>query len=96
MTPDRPHAEAVAVRDGRIAAAGTHAEATAASIEISALGAHATVTVSDDGVGMPAKPTRQSGRTNLAERARIARGHFSVASHPDGGTTVEWSSPFES
>ena len=53
------------------------------------------VVVSDDGIGMPEQPSRQSGHTNLAERARMTRGSFWVAAHPDGGTTVEWRSPID-
>ncbi len=93
--PKALHEDVLAVARESLTNVARHAEASAAAIEVSALNGHVTVTVSDDGIGMPAEPTRQSGHTNLAERARIARGHFSVAAHPDGGTTVEWSSPLD-
>lgn len=70
-----------------------HADADAAAIEVNATDGQVVVTVSDDGVGIPAVPTRQSGHTNLADRARMAMGSFLVEAHPDGGTTVVWRSP---
>jgi two-component system sensor histidine kinase DevS len=70
-----------------------HAEATAAAIVVQCRDASITVTVSDDGVGMPAEPVRQSGHTNMAERARAVAGRFMVDTHPDGGTTVSWTGP---
>ncbi|MEM7141143.1 MAG: PAS domain S-box protein [Actinomycetota bacterium] len=85
------HVLAVA-REG-LANVARHADADAASIEVRAADGQVSVTVSDDGVGMPAVPTRQSGHTNMADRARLARGSFSVETHPDGGTTIVWRSP---
>jgi len=49
--------------------------------------------VTDDGIGMPAEPVRQSGHTNLADRARALRGSFAIRADPEGGTTLEWSAP---
>ncbi len=91
--PKELHEHVLAVARESLTNVARHAEATAAAIEVGALDGHATVTVSDDGIGMPTELPRRSGHTNLAERARMARGSFSVAAHPDGGTTVEWMSP---
>jgi len=91
--PDELHEHVLAVARESLTNVARHAEASAAAVEVSAREGQVTVIVSDDGVGMPASPTRQSGHTNLAERARLTRGTFSVAPHPEGGTTVEWCSP---
>jgi len=91
--PDELHEHILAVARESLTNVARHAEASAASVEVSARDSKVTVVVSDDGVGMPANPTRQSGHTNLVERARLTRGTFTVAPHPDGGTTVEWCSP---
>ncbi|MEZ5166094.1 MAG: PAS domain S-box protein [Acidimicrobiales bacterium] len=91
--PEAVQEHVLAVSRESLTNVARHAEATAAAIEVSARDGKVTVTVSDDGVGMPTEPIRRSGHTNLAERARLARGTFSVAAHPEGGTTVEWTSP---
>lgn len=91
--PKELHEHIVAVARESLTNVARHAEASAASVEVTVRDGSVTVIVSDDGVGMPENPSRQSGHTNLAERARLTRGSFWVAAHPDGGTTVEWRTP---
>lgn len=93
--PQELHEHVLAVARESLTNVARHAEASAAAVEVFVRDDVVTVLVSDDGIGMPEKPSRQSGHTNLAERARITRGSFWVAAHPDGGTTVEWRSPIE-
>ena len=91
--PDALQDHVLAVARESLTNVARHADADAASIEVNATEGHVTVVVSDDGVGIPDVPTRQSGHTNMADRARMAHGRFSVEAHPDGGTTVMWRSP---
>ncbi|MEQ8841659.1 MAG: PAS domain S-box protein [Acidimicrobiales bacterium] len=89
------HEHILAVARESLTNVARHAEASAAAVDVTVRDHMVTVLVSDDGIGMPEPPTRQSGHTNLAERARLTRGSFLVAAHPDGGTTVEWRSPLD-
>lgn len=91
--PKELHEHILAVARESLTNVARHAEASAATVEVVVRDGVVTVVVSDDGVGMPENPSRQSGHTNLAERARLTRGSFWVAAHPDGGTTVEWRTP---
>ena len=93
--PEALHEHVLAVARESLTNVARHAEAAAASVEVTVRDGAVTVVVSDDGIGMPEQPSRQSGHTNLAERARMTRGSFWVAAHPDGGTTVEWRSPID-
>jgi PAS domain S-box-containing protein len=93
--PAALHEHVLAVARESLTNVARHAEASAASVEVSVRDGTVTVVVSDDGIGMPEQPSRQSGHTNLAERARLTHGSFWVAAHPDGGTTVEWRSPID-
>lgn len=91
--PDELREHVLAVTRESLTNVARHADAAAASIEVDATNGRVTVTVSDDGIGIPAVPTRQSGHTNMADRARMAHGTFHVETHPDGGTIVTWRSP---
>jgi len=93
--PEDLHEHVLAVARESLTNVARHAEASAASVDVTVREGAISVVVSDDGIGMPEQPSRQSGHTNLAERARMTRGSFWVAAHPEGGTTVEWRSPIE-
>jgi signal transduction histidine kinase len=70
-----------------------HAHATAAQLSIHATTSQLTVTVSDDGCGMPAT-RRRSGLENMRRRAEDRQGSMVVAEVPDlGGTTLVWTVP---
>ena len=51
-----------------------------------------TLTVTDDGVGLP-EQGRRSGLRNLAERAESLGGSFEAARRPEGGTMLRWQVP---
>ena len=72
-----------------------HAHATAAQLSVHATTTRLTVTISDDGVGIP--PTaRRSGLENMRSRAEDRHGTMVVAELPDlGGTTLVWSVPID-
>ncbi|MET9624717.1 GAF domain-containing protein [Streptomyces sp. NPDC006464] len=71
-----------------------HARARRADVAVVVGGGTLTVTVSDDGIGMPAGG-RRSGLRNLAERAERLGGRLSLAANgPEGrGTVLEWQVP---
>ncbi|MGW6706317.1 GAF domain-containing protein [Streptomyces sp. NPDC054956] len=74
-----------------------HAEATRAEVSVVAEGGVVTVTVTDDGVGLP-EGGRRGGLRNLAERAERLGGRMEVASPAanGSGTCLEWRVPLAS
>ena len=52
-----------------------------------------TLTVSDDGVGVPAEVLGGRGLTNLADRARHLGGDFTIHPQPSGGSLLTWRVP---
>ncbi len=69
---------------------GRHARASSASVDVEVVGRELTVRVSDNGVGMPARPTRRSGTANLQARAEKHRGSLLITPRDGGGTVLEW------
>lgn len=69
-----------------------HAEAGSVSIEVfvDRDGGCLSLTVVDDGVGIPAELPRTSGLANLRQRAARWHGKLSVEPGPDGGTKLAW------
>ncbi len=53
-----------------------------------------TLTVSDDGLGVPAEVLGGRGLSNMAERARELGGDFTLAAQPSGGSVLTWHVPF--
>lgn len=88
--------DVVAVLGEALSNVTRHARATRAEVVITAAGGELTVTVSDNGVGLPATGHR-SGLRNLAERAERLGGSLSVTScpAPRSGTRLEWRVPVE-
>jgi signal transduction histidine kinase len=69
-----------------------HARATIVDVQVDCTDGLA-VRVTDDGVGIPATRTRDSGLANLARRARDLDGQLVVAPAPEGGTVLCWTVP---
>ncbi len=91
----------VAVADQVLAVVGEaltnvarHAEATRAEVAVVVADGRLTVTVTDDGVGLPAAGPR-SGLRNLAERARKLGGSMTTSAPgpADHGTRLTWHVP---
>jgi signal transduction histidine kinase len=82
----------VAVLREALSNAARHARARRVDVEVAADGTHVTLTVMDDGIGIPVKG-RRSGLANLAERALQLGGRFSADPGAQGGTVVVWSVP---
>lgn len=74
-----------------------HAEATSAQVAVVLADGLLTVTVDDDGRGIPssADPRRRGGRgmDNLQARAAEVDGTTTVEPRPEGGTRVRWAAP---
>jgi signal transduction histidine kinase len=64
-----------------------YADASQATVEVTAANGHVRVEVSDDGVG-GAEPERGSGLRGLSDRVDALGGRFSVQSPPGGGTRI--------
>ncbi|KIQ66371.1 histidine kinase [Kitasatospora griseola] len=84
--------EAAAVLQEALSNAAKHARASAVDVVVEAGEGHLTVTVSDDGVGLP-EGGRRSGLANLAERAAALGGEFRARARPSGGTELVWRVP---
>lgn len=82
---------AVAVLEEALSNAARHAKATAVEASIDA-GTELTLTVTDDGIGLP-EGGRRSGLANLADRASALGGTFTARTRPEGGTELVWRVP---
>jgi PAS domain S-box-containing protein len=54
-----------------------------------------TLTVSDDGIGVPAEVLGGRGLINMAERARALGGDFTIRPEPPGGSLLVWQVPIQ-
>lgn len=73
-----------------------HAEASAATVELSAGSAWLSLKVTDDGRGFDTETvTTGRGLGNLRHRAESLGGELKVTSGPGAGTTVEWIVPVD-
>jgi signal transduction histidine kinase len=72
--------------------AARHASASKVEVDVSAEARAITLTVTDNGAGMP-EGGRRSGLTNLRERAEQLGGTFTAAPGLTGGTAVTWAVP---
>ncbi|MFE0257791.1 GAF domain-containing protein [Streptomyces sp. NPDC059010] len=66
-----------------------HAHADRADVALTADAEQVRLTVTDNGVGIPADG-RRSGLRNMAERARQLGGELELSSREGGGTTLSW------
>lgn len=73
-----------------------HARASAAEVALVVRGRELSLTVADDGVGMPATDDgHRSGLSNLAARAARRGGSLTTTGRAEGGTCLEWRVPLE-
>ncbi|MET9736348.1 GAF domain-containing sensor histidine kinase [Streptomyces sp. NPDC006458] len=82
----------VAVLSEALTNIARHARAERADVVLAAEGRKVRLTVTDNGVGIPAGG-RRSGLRNMAERARELGGELELSSPPGGGTTLVWWAP---
>ncbi len=71
-----------------------HAQAAKVEVQID-VGNELTLTVTDDGTGMPADVVAGGGTANIRERAKALGGAVEVGAHEPSGTSVRWSVPTE-
>jgi signal transduction histidine kinase len=69
-----------------------HAKASKVEVDVSADWAGITLTVADDGAGIPAG-ARRGGLANLRERAEQLNGAFTTTPRAGGGTVLVWTAP---
>ncbi|MFJ1566453.1 sensor histidine kinase [Streptomyces erythrochromogenes] len=72
--------------------AARHARSTRVGVTLKAVPGEITLTVSDNGRGIPAQG-RRSGLRNLAERAEGLGGTFTVDAPDEGGSRLVWRAP---
>ncbi|GAB7100657.1 two-component system sensor histidine kinase [Thermobifida fusca] len=89
--PDSIAEHVLAVLREALSNVARHARASQADIVVQ-VDSHVTLTVTDDGVGLP-EQGRRSGLRNLAERAESLGGSFEAARRPEGGTMLRWQVP---
>jgi len=82
----------VAVLSEALTNIARHAHAKRAQVALATDGREVTLTVADDGVGIP-PDCRHSGLRNMAERAERLGGKLDVSSHDGGGATLHWRVP---
>ncbi|MFG2715608.1 GAF domain-containing protein [Streptomyces goshikiensis] len=88
--------EVLAVIGEALTNVARHARATRAEVSVAEGNGTLTVTVTDDGIGLP-DGGRRSGLRNLAERAEKLGGSMAVAGRGAGerGTHLEWRVPLQ-
>ena len=86
-------ADIVAVVRETLSNVARHAEADESSVAISIVDDVVYVRVEDDGRGTPAVPARSSGTSNLARRALIYGGKFTLSPRDPRGTVALWTAP---
>ncbi len=82
----------VAVLSEALTNIGRHAHADRADVALVTDGREVRLTVSDNGVGIPAEG-RRSGLANMAERAQQLGGELTVTTPEGGGSTLMWRVP---
>ncbi|MEV7010807.1 GAF domain-containing protein [Streptosporangium sp. NPDC051022] len=90
--PEQVSAHLLAVLREALSNLVRHAQATKAEVSAQVADGRVTLTVTDNGIGLPSGG-RRSGLRNLEERATQLGGTFTVESAPEGGTRLLWSAP---
>lgn len=73
-----------------------HAQASEATLSLTANGQTATLAVADNGRGLPTDlPAHTAGISGMRERARLVHGKLEIDSMPGAGTTVRLELPWE-
>ncbi|WP_085368867.1 GAF domain-containing sensor histidine kinase [Leifsonia sp. NCR5] len=70
-----------------------HAGASSCAVTVAVTDSGITVTIDDDGDGVPAHVERVSGTANLAARADARGGTYTLSRRPSGGTRAVWRIP---
>ena len=84
--------ELLAVLREALANATKHAHASDVTVEVDVTAHELVLTVTDDGVGIPADP-HESGLRNARTRATALGGSFDAGPGPEAGTVLTWRVP---
>jgi signal transduction histidine kinase len=84
----------IAVLSEALANAARHAHARRVEVRVEA-DEHVRLRVSDDGVGPPVSPTRDSGLANMRARAESLGGTCSFGAAQHGGAVLDWRVPLD-
>ncbi|MCF3132343.1 sensor histidine kinase [Streptomyces olivochromogenes] len=84
--------EVMAVLSEALTNVARHAHASKTDVALETDGREVRLTVSDNGVGIPATG-RRSGLRNMEERARRLGGDMELTTGSEGGTTLVWRAP---
>jgi signal transduction histidine kinase len=87
--------QVVAVLNEALSNTARHAQATRLEVSLAVGDSDLTLTVRDNGIGIPLTG-RRSGLSNLAERAAALGGEFSALPGAAGGTELTWQAPLRS
>ncbi|MEU0133027.1 GAF domain-containing sensor histidine kinase [Streptomyces sp. NPDC006296] len=82
----------VAVLVEALSNAARYARATSVDVHLTVTADLTTLTVTDDGVGIPADAAF-SGIRNMRDRAGMAGGELRIGTPPGGGTRLTWTAP---
>jgi two-component system, NarL family, sensor histidine kinase DevS len=95
LVPDDLRPDVLATLRESLSNAARHAEAHTVLItmHVDRAGTGLTLTVRDDGKGMPEEPDRRSGLANITERANRWHGTCDIDTAAGSGTTVTWAVP---
>lgn len=93
IVPQEVADHAVAVLNEGLANVVRHAGTAAVEVVLVATGDALTLTVTDDGRGMPEDEGRRSGLRNIAERAERLGGELRMSVPEGGGTRLVWRVP---
>jgi signal transduction histidine kinase len=93
--PDAVRKDLIATLREALSNTARHARATTVSVDVSVdrAGRGVSLVVVDDGIGIPAEPTRRSGLDNLGERAAHWGGVFSARRGAERGSELTWTVP---
>lgn len=92
-TPDSVGDQLLATLGEALSNVARHAKATSCAITVTSDDIGITLTVRDDGIGIPTAVEHRGGLVNMAARARVLGGEFSAEPDTDGGTVIVWSVP---
>ncbi|MFE6740368.1 sensor histidine kinase [Streptomyces tubercidicus] len=85
----------MAVLGEALSNAARHAHATAVEVSLAVGGGALSLSVTDNGVGLP-RHGRRSGLSNLAKRAESVGGELTLETPAQGGTRLLWQAPLPS
>lgn len=90
------HAAALAVVRESLSNVARHAQATAASVNVTITSADFRITVHDNGIGVSGGDTMGNGRRNIETRAENLGGSATIHNtSPGTGAVVEWAVPLD-